>query len=106
MGEYAPPTVAAHVLTFIVDLRLPDAHSLKDKRSVVKTLLEGSRRRFQVAAAETDRQDEWQRAELGFTAISSSAGHTADVIDQVERFVWSFPEIDVLTTERTWLEND
>lgn len=94
------------MLTFLVDLRLPEAHSLKDKRSVTKTLLEGSRRRFQVAAAEIDHQDEWQRAELGFTAISSSASHTAGVIDQVERFVWSFPEIDVLSTERTWLETD
>ena len=98
--------VAVHVLTLIVDLRLPDAHSLKDKRSIVKTLLDGSRRRFQVAAAETDHQDEWQRAQLGFTAISSSAGHTTDVVDQVDRFVWSFPEVDVLSAERTWLETD
>lgn len=98
--------MAVHVLTLIVDLRLPDAHSLKDKRSIVKTLLDGSRRRFQVAAAETDHQDEWNRAQLGFTAISSAAGHTTDVIDQVDRFVWSFPEIDVVDSERTWLETD
>lgn len=94
------------MLTLIVDLRLPEAHSLKDKRSIVKTVLEGSRRRFQVAAAETDHQDEWKRAQLGFTAISSAAGHTTDVIDQVDRFVWSFPELDVLAAERTWLEID
>jgi uncharacterized protein YlxP (DUF503 family) len=98
--------VAAHVLTIIIDLRLPQAHSLKDKRSVTKTILEGSRRRFQVAAAEIDHQDEWQRAELGFTTISSSARHSTDVIDQVERFVWSFPEVEVLSTDRTWLETD
>jgi uncharacterized protein YlxP (DUF503 family) len=95
-----------HVLTLVADLRLPDAHSLKDKRSIITTVLDGSRRRFQVAAAETDHQDEWQRAELGFTAISSSASHTADVIDRVDRFVWSFPELEVLATERTWLETD
>ncbi len=94
------------MLTLIVDLRLPDAHSLKDKRSIVKTVLDGSRRRFQVAAAETAHQDEWQRAQLGFTAISSTARHTTEVIDQVDRFVWSFPELDVLATERTWLEID
>ena len=98
--------MAVHVLTLVLDLRLPGAHSLKDKRATVKTLIEGSRRRFQVAAAETDHQDEWQRAELGFTAISSSAGHTSDVIDQVDRFVWSFPEVEVVDTERTWLERD
>ena len=98
--------MAVHVLTLVLDLRLPGAHSLKDKRATVKTLIEGSRRRFQVAAAETDHQDEWQRAELGFTAISSSAGHTSDVIDQVDRFVWSFPEVEVVDTERIWLETD
>lgn len=98
--------MAVHVLTLVVDLRLPAAQSLKDKRATVKTLLEGSRRRFQVASAETDRQDDWQRAQLGFTAISSSAGHTTDVVDQVDRFVWSFPEIDIIGTERLWLETD
>jgi len=105
-GSSVIAPVAVHVLTLIVDLRLPDAHSLKDKRSIVKTLLDGSRRRFQVAAAETDHQDEWQRSQLGFTAISSAAGHTTDIIDQVDRFVWSFPEVEVLSTERAWLETD
>jgi uncharacterized protein len=98
--------MAVHVLTLVIDLRLPDAHSLKDKRSTVRTLLEGSRRRFQVASAETGHQDEWQRAELGFTAISSSAGHVTEVIDQVDRFVWSFPEVEVVDAERHWLETD
>lgn len=98
--------MAVHVLTLVVELRLPAAQSLKDKRATVKTLLEGSRRRFHVASAETDHQDDWQRAQLGFTAISSSAGHTTDVVDQVDRFVWSFPEIDIIGTERLWLETD
>jgi uncharacterized protein YlxP (DUF503 family) len=98
--------MAVHALTLVLDLRLPDAHSLKDKRATVKTLLEGARRRFQVAASETGHQDEWQRAELGFSAISSSATHTVEVIDQVDRFVWSFPEVEVVGDERIWLETD
>jgi len=40
-----------HVLALTIDLRLPSSHSLKDKRAVVKTILEGARRRYQVAAA-------------------------------------------------------
>lgn len=98
--------MAPHVLTLTIDLRLADAHSLKDKRAVVKTILEGSRRRYQVAVAETDHQDSWQRAELAFVAVTSSATRTAQVIDEVERFAWSFPEVEVLTTERTWSEHD
>jgi uncharacterized protein YlxP (DUF503 family) len=96
--------VSVHVLAFVVDLRLPAAHSLKEKRAVLKTILEGARRRYQVAAAETDEQDNWNRAELGFSVVSPSVAHAQEVIDAVERFVWSFPEIEVLGTERLWLD--
>ena len=71
-------------------------HSLKEKRSVLRPILEGCRRRFAVAAAEVDHQDLWQRAELGMAAVSSIAlGHAGEVLDAVERFVWSFPEVEV-----------
>ncbi len=66
-GSPYPGRVAdAHVLALAVDVRIPEAHSLKDKRSVVRTILEGARRRFGVSAAETGRLDVHQRAELGF----------------------------------------
>ena len=71
---------------------------------MVKTIVEGARRRYQVAAAETGAQDSWQRAELGFSAISPSTGHAQEVVDAVERFVWSFPEAEVLGSERFWLD--
>jgi uncharacterized protein YlxP (DUF503 family) len=96
--------MTAHVLALTVDLRIADAHSLKQKRAVVSTIVEGSRHRFAVAASETGRQDAHQRAELGFVAVSGSAGHVREVIDTVERFVWSFPEIEVVSAERHWLE--
>jgi uncharacterized protein YlxP (DUF503 family) len=96
--------VTAHVLAITIDLHLADSHSLKDKRAVVKTLLDGSRRRFGVAAAETGHLDLHQRAELSMVAVSSTATHTTEVIDEVERFVWSFPEVEVLDSERSWLE--
>ena len=65
---------------------------------MVKPILEGARRRYQVAAAEVGFQDKWQRAELGFAAVSAGPGHVKEVLAAVERFVWSFPEIDVLAT--------
>ena len=98
--------MTAHVLALVVDLRLPDAHSLKDKRAVVKTVLEGARRCYQVGAAETGAQDKWQRAELAFTTVAGSRRHVDEVTDAVERFVWSFPEVEVLTADRHWLETD
>jgi uncharacterized protein YlxP (DUF503 family) len=89
-----------------VDLRLPESHSLKEKRAVVKTIVQGASRRFSVAAAEVDHQDKWQRAELGFAVVAGSESHVREVLEAVERFVWSFPEVEVVDSARRWMETD
>jgi len=90
-----------HVATLQIELHIPNSHSLKEKRAVIKPILESARRRFQVAAAAVDHQGKWQRASLGFAVVGGSPAHVSVVLDKVERFVWSFPEIDVIarTTE-------
>jgi len=70
---------------------------------VIKPILEGARRRYLVAAAEVAHQDRCQRAGLGMAAVSTDAGHVEEVLDKVERFVWSHPEVEVLAAERSWL---
>ncbi len=50
------------VVAMEVDLRILDAHSLKDKRQVVKSVVETARRRFGISASEVGSQDTWQRA--------------------------------------------
>ncbi len=94
-----------HAAAVHFDLHLPEAHSLKDKRAILRPILEGCRRRYQVAAAEVDHQEAWQRAGLGVSVVSGTAGHAADILDKVERFVWSFPEVEVLGADRRWLED-
>jgi uncharacterized protein YlxP (DUF503 family) len=92
-----------HVAALTVELHLPAVHSLKEKRAIVRPILEGARRRYAVAAAEVDGQDLWQRATLGMAAVSGSPRHALEVMDAVERFVWSFPEIEVTACRREWL---
>ena len=36
--------------------------------------------------------------------VAGSVGQATDLIDTVERFVWSFPEIEVVASERHWME--
>ncbi len=96
--------MALYVLALAVDVRIPEAHSLKDKRSTVRTIVEGARRRFEVGSAETGHLDRPQRAEMGFVAVAGSASHVVEVVDRVERFVWSFPEIEVVAADRHWME--
>lgn len=93
-----------HVLSLEVQLRIPEARSLKDRRQVVRPILDGARRRFKVSAAEIEGQSTWQRAGLGFAVVASTQTGAVEAIDAVERFVWSHPEIEVLDTTRTWSE--
>ena len=86
------------------ELFIPDCHTLKQKRSVVRPIVDGLQRRFKVSAAEVGMQDKWQRADIGVAAVSGSQAHLLDVIGEVERFVWSFPEIQVLDQRRSWME--
>jgi uncharacterized protein len=93
-----------HVAALVIDLHLPDTHTLKGKRAVLRPMVEGLRRRYNVAVAEVNHQDKWQRATVGVSVVAGSVSHAGDVLDEVERFVWSFPEVQVLEITRHWLE--
>jgi hypothetical protein len=95
-----------HVLALSIEVHLPDCRSLKAKRAELRPLLEGLRRRYSVAVAEVADQDTWQRAGIGVVAVAGSAAHVTEVIDEAERFVWSFPGVQVLESSRHWLEVD
>jgi uncharacterized protein YlxP (DUF503 family) len=88
------------------ELFIPDCHTLKQKRSVVRPIVDGLRRRYQVASAEVGSLDKWQRADIGVAVVAGTHAHATEVLDEVERFVWSFPEVQVLALHRSWLEED
>lgn len=70
-------------------LRLDESGSLKDKRRVVKSLVERIRARFNVSAAETGRLESWREMEIGVAAVSNDASHVRELIEAVIRFVES-----------------
>lgn len=92
------------VCAYEVDLLIRQARSLKDKRQAIKPILEGARQRFDVSSAEIGHQENWQRSTLGFAVVASEQRGAELVIDAVDRFVWSFPEIEVTSSGRRWLE--
>ena len=73
---------AVGVLT--LELRFEGAHSLKDKRHVVESLKSRLRSRFNVAVAEIDYQDLWQRAAVAAVTVSSDHVHAEKVLRSVE----------------------
>ena len=68
-----------------LELRIEAAHSLKDKRQVVRSLKDKIRARFNVSVAELDETDLWQRATIGVVGISSSRQYLDGLMLNVER---------------------
>ena len=90
----------------VVDLHLPLADSLKAKRAIITPILEGARRRHRVAVSEVGHQDEWRRSTLAFATVGSTETQAREVLDAVDRFVWSFPEVEVTRAARSWLDEE
>jgi uncharacterized protein YlxP (DUF503 family) len=67
-----------------LELRIEGAHSLKDKRQVLRSLKDRLRASFNVAVAELDVTDLWQRATLGVVSISDSRDYLDGLMKQVE----------------------
>ena len=93
-----------HIAIVRIELHIPASRSLKEKRAVVKPIVEGMRHKFSLSVAETDFQDKWQRAEIGVAVVSSTVSHAREVVDSVERWVWSRPDIEVSRFEREWVD--
>ncbi len=68
-----------------LELHLPHAHSLKEKRMVLRSLKERLRARFNVAVAELEHQDLWQRSVLGVVSIANDQKAIESLFEAVER---------------------
>jgi uncharacterized protein len=66
-----------------LEIHLPYAQSLKEKRAVLRKIRDRLRARFNVAVAELDHQDVWQRATLGVVSVSNSQPLLESVFHQV-----------------------
>ena len=57
-----------------LEIYIPEAHSLKDKRQVVRSLKDRLRGKFNVAVAELDGEGSWQRSVIGIVSLANNAG--------------------------------
>jgi len=103
-GSVGRTVSTMHVAALEMELHIGASESLKAKRAVVRHLVETARRRFGVSASEVAHHDLWQRTTLGFCTVAPDAGHVEEILDRVERFVWSHPEVTVVSSVRHWLD--
>lgn len=82
-----------------VELSLPGSHSLKDKRRLVKSLLDRLHNDFNVAAAEIDAQDNHRQAHLAVTCVSSESRHANQILSHIMSAVEREAEMVVVRYE-------
>lgn len=95
------------VASLRMDLLLPQARSLKDKRAVLHPVLAELTRRFPVSAAQVGHADLHRRALLGVAVTAGEAGRCQQMLDGCERLVAARPEIELLSARRRlWDDED
>jgi len=85
--------------TLRVVLAVPGSNTLKDKRQVVKSILDTARNRLNVSAAEIDHLEAHRRAGLGFACVSNDKAVASRVLDRILGMIDSNPLCEVVEME-------
>ncbi len=88
----------------VFELHLPSSRSLKDKRRVVKALIDRLHQRFRLSIVESDFHDLHQRAEIGLAAVAVSEGDLDRMLEEVRGIVDTVPEVYLTRWEPQILE--
>ncbi len=94
-----------HVLALDLRLRFPQVQTLKEKRSMVRPILDRLPK-LGVSVSEVGDNDVLQSGHLGVAIVSGTARQATEIMDEVERLVWTRPDVEVVSADRTWMELD
>ena len=83
-----------------LELSVPDAFSLKDKRRVIKSLKDTLSNKFNISVAETDEQDVWQTAEVGVAAVGTDGSFVQSVLTNVVNYVRFFGGVELVDSQQ------
>ncbi|MCM8758730.1 MAG: DUF503 domain-containing protein [Candidatus Omnitrophica bacterium] len=70
-----------------VELHIPSAQSLKDKRNIIQSILVKSRNRYNISIAELDYHDKWQRCLMGVACVDSETRKAKDIFSAIRRIL-------------------
>ena len=87
-----------------LEMHIEDSHSLKDKRHVIQGLKERLRHKFNVAVAEIDCQDLWQRGVVAAVTVSSDHDYAAGLLRSVENEAAALLGSQLVSATVEWME--
>ncbi len=82
-----------------LDVIIPENHSLKGKRQVVKKITDRVRNRFNISIAEVGDNELWQRAQLGMSLVGNNRRFVNSYLDRVVNFIDAMNIVDIAHSE-------
>ena len=92
-----------HILLIKLNLLIPNAHSLKEKRRQIKSLKDRLSSRFNASVAEVDKLDSWQQSVIGVCLISIDKSYLDKQYSLIETQVLEYSELELISADREWL---
>lgn len=89
-----------------ITLLVPESHSLKERRAVLRSLKDKVRNKFNVAIAEVsagEYADSWQSAQLGFVVVSNERGYSQGLVQKVLDYVDALGVAKLIDDEQDYL---
>jgi hypothetical protein len=80
-------------------LLIEGSRSLKEKKRVIQGMMARIRHRFNVAVAEVDCQDIWNKAQIGIVCVSNDSGHAHSILEAVARMIDLSPDVVLYSYE-------
>jgi uncharacterized protein YlxP (DUF503 family) len=83
----------------VVDCRIGEGHSLKEKRRILQSLFAHLKRDYNVSIAEVEHQDKWQRAKLAISHVNTDGRAAQATLNRVLEVISSDPRLMVMDSE-------
>lgn len=95
--------ITIFTLQVLVHCHIPYAQSLKQKRRVLKSLIERMKNRLNASVAEVSHHDDWQRAVIGLSLISNDRQYLSRQLSLIEQLLLQHADIEIIRIEHAWL---
>ncbi len=82
-----------------LDVIIPENHSLKGKRQVIKKIIDRVRGRFNISIAEVGDNELWQRSQLGISLVGNDRRFVNSYLDRIVNFIEAMNIVDIAHSE-------
>jgi len=82
-----------------LELYFPMAFSLKDKRSIIKSIMEKGRQRFNISISEIDNNELWKNATLGVVTVSNNKGYAEKLLTGTLNFIENYNGLEIIDSK-------